>query len=234
MTNRDFKINAEALKSEFGFKSCYLLNDWESIGFSLAGTSSQDIQFLQTGEPFNKTAFMIGPGTGLGAAFISESLVFPTEVGNTKFTFHKILTDNGVRNVDGFNVLEDLLSGRGISRLYENFSGVLNSPEDVVRLCKDKDQNAIKAIDTFIDSLAIAISDMALTYMPGRGIFVAGGLMRTIYNFIDNERFINSFIGQRKSMHQELLQKMPIGIITREMTCLHGNLAFLTSQLMKS
>jgi glucokinase len=110
----------------------------------------------------------------------------------------------------------------------------LNSPEDVVRLCKDKDQNAIKAIDTFIDSLAIAISDMALSYMPGRGIFVAGGLMRTIYNFIDHERFINSFIGQRKSMHQELLQKMPIGIITREMTCLHGNLAFLTSQLMKS
>ena len=130
--------------------------------------------------------------------------------------------------------LEDLLSGRGISRLYENFSGVLNSPEDVVRLCKDNDQNAIKAIDTFIDSLAIAISDMALTYMPGRGIFVAGGLMRTIYNFIDHERFINRFIGQRKSMHQELLQKMPIGIITREMTCLHGNLAFLTSQLMKS
>ena len=90
------------------------------------------------------------------------------------------------------------------------------------------------AIDTFIDSLAIAISDMALTYMPGKGIFVAGGLMRTIYNFIDRKRFINSFIGQRKSMHQELLQQMPIGIITREMTCLHGNLAFLTSKLMKS
>ena len=95
MTNRDFKINAEKLKSEFGFKSCYLLNDWESIGFSLAGTSSQDIQFLQTGEPFNNTAFMIGPGTGLGAAFISESLVFPTEVGNTKFTLPLAVNDVG-------------------------------------------------------------------------------------------------------------------------------------------
>jgi glucokinase len=234
MTNRDFKINTDALKNEFGFKSCYLLNDWESIGFSLAGTSSQDIQFLQTGEPFNNTAFMIGPGTGLGAAFISESLVFPTEVGNTKFTFHKILTDNGVRNVDSFNVLEDLLSGRGISRLYENFSGVLNSPEGTVALAKEGDQNALKAIQTFIDALAMSASDLALTYMSGRGIYIAGGLMRTIYSFIDKERFLQHFIGQRKPMHQDLLLKMPIGIITREMTCLHGNLAFLTSELMKS
>jgi len=234
MTNRNFEINAEEIQQQFGFKSCYLLNDWESIGFSLAGTNTADIQFIQEGKPFNDTAFMIGPGTGLGAAFISNDVVFPTEVGNTQFTFQQILADAGVTNVHQFKVLEDLLSGRGISRLYENFSGVLNSPEDVVRLCKDKDHNAVKAIDTFIDSLAIAISDMALTYMPGRGIFVAGGLMRTIYNFIDHERFINNFIGQRKSMHQDLLQKMPIGIITREMTCLHGNLAFLTSQLMKS
>jgi len=59
-------------------------------------------------------------------------------------------------------------------------------------------------------------------------------LMRTIYSFIDKDRFLQNFIGQRKPMHQDLLMKMPIGIITREMTCFHGNLAFLTSELMKS
>jgi glucokinase len=131
-------------------------------------------------------------------------------------------------------VLEDLLSGRGISRLYENFSGVLNSPEAVVALAKEGDQNALKAIHTFIDALAMSASDLALTYMSGRGIYIAGGLMRTIYSFIDKDRFLQNFIGQRKPMHQDLLMKMPIGIITREMTCLHGNLAFLTSELMRS
>lgn len=234
MTNRDFEINAESIKSQFGFKSCFLLNDWESIGFSLASTDRNDIQFIQDGNPFNDTSLMIGPGTGLGAAFISNNIVFPTEVGNTQFTFQQILSDAGIQNTDQFKVLEDLLSGRGISRLYENFSGVLNSPEEIVKKVNEGDEHAIRSINVFIDALAKSISDLALTYMPGNGIFVAGGLMRTIYHFIDQDRFIKNFIGQRKNMHEELLKKIPIGIITREMTCLHGNLAFLTSEITKS
>lgn len=231
MTNRDFQINADKIKEEFDFKSCYLLNDWESIGFSLAGTSKENIQYIQEGLPFNNTAFMIGPGTGLGAAFISDDIVFPTEVGNTKFTFQKILADTGIKNIDQFEVLEDLLSGRGISRLYKNFSGVLNSPEDVLKKANQGDQNATKAINAFIDALAMSISDLALTYMPGRGIYVAGGLMRSLFQFIDHERFKENFILERKTMHKAVLQRMPIGIITREMTCLHGNLSFLSSKV---
>ena len=234
MTNRDFEINAESVKAQFGFKSCFILNDWESIGFSLASTDRNDIQFIQEGDPFNDTSLMIGPGTGLGAAFISNNTVFPTEIGNTQFTFQQILSDAGIQNTDQFKVLEDLLSGRGISRLYENFSGVLNSPEEIVKKVHEGDEHALRSINIFIDALAKSISDLALIYMPGNGIFVAGGLMRTIYHFIDKERFIENFIGQRKTMHQELLKKMPIGIITREMTCLHGNLAFLTSEISKS
>lgn len=234
MTNRDFEINAESIKAQFGFKSCFLLNDWESIGFSLASTDRNDIQFIQDGNPFNDTSLMIGPGTGLGAAFISNNTVFPTEVGNTQFTFQQILSDAGIQNNDQFKVLEDLLSGRGISRLYENFSGVLNSPEEIVKKVNEGDEQAFRTINVFIDALAKSISDLALTYMPGNGIFVAGGLMRTIYHFIDQDRFIKNFIGQRKTMHEELLKKIPIGIITREMTCLHGNLAFLTSEITKS
>lgn len=234
MTNRDFEINAESIKAQFGFKSCFLLNDWESIGFSLASTDRNDIKFIQDGNPFNDTSLMIGPGTGLGAAFISNNTVFPTEVGNTQFTFQQILSDAGIQNNDQFKVLEDLLSGRGISRLYENFSGVLNSPEEIVKKVNEGDEQAFRTINVFIDALAKSISDLALTYMPGNGIFVAGGLMRTIYHFIDQDRFIKNFIGQRKTMHEELLKKIPIGIITREMTCLHGNLAFLTSEITKS
>ena len=110
----------------------------------------------------------------------------------------------------------------------------MNSPEEIVKKVNEGDEHAIRSINVFIDALAKSISDLALTYMPGNGIFVAGGLMRTIYHFIDQDRFIKNFIGQRKTMHEELLKKIPIGIITREMTCLHGNLAFLTSEITKS
>ncbi|MEK9650488.1 MAG: ROK family protein [Gammaproteobacteria bacterium] len=234
MTNRDFKIDIGLTKEEFGFKTCHLLNDWESIGYSLASTDTKDIQFIQTGSSFNDTSLMIGPGTGLGAAFISKNVVFPTEVGNTRFTFQKILIDAGIKNIEQFSVLEDVLSGRGISRLHQNFSGEFISPEEIIKKRQAGDESAVKAINTFIDFIALSISDLALTYMPGSGIYMAGGLMRSIFSFIDHESFIKNFIGQHKPMHQELLQKMSIGIITREMTCLYGNLAFLNSKLMKS
>ena len=36
MTNRDFSINEKDIQDSFNFKTCHLLNDWESIGHSLA------------------------------------------------------------------------------------------------------------------------------------------------------------------------------------------------------
>ena len=38
MTNRDLSINEQELKCNLNLKSCSLLNDWESIGYSLSET----------------------------------------------------------------------------------------------------------------------------------------------------------------------------------------------------
>ena len=35
MTNRDLELNATDLEKELDVKECHLLNDWESIGYSL-------------------------------------------------------------------------------------------------------------------------------------------------------------------------------------------------------
>ena len=84
MTNRDFSINEQDIKNTFKFKSCYLLNDWESIGHSLAAYDSSDIAIIKDGTEFNDNSFFIGPGTGLGAALlIGDDHVIPTEIGNT-------------------------------------------------------------------------------------------------------------------------------------------------------
>ena len=33
MTNRNFEIDADEIRKKFNLESCYLLNDWESIGY---------------------------------------------------------------------------------------------------------------------------------------------------------------------------------------------------------
>ena len=63
--------------------------------------------------------------------------------------------------------------------------------------------------------------------MPGKGIFLAGGLMRTLYDFLDKKIFMDNFLVNRKTMHANVLAQIPIGMINQEMTCLHGSLNFI-------
>ena len=64
MTNRDFSINEKDIQDSFNFKTCHLLNDWESIGHSLAAFDEKDISLIKDGAEFNDNSFFIGPGTG--------------------------------------------------------------------------------------------------------------------------------------------------------------------------
>ena len=79
--------------------------------------------------------------------------------------------------------------------------------------------------------MAYLLSELALTYLPGKGIFLAGGLARSLQEFIYSENFKKNFLKNRRSMHIDLLSEIPIGIIQKQMTCLHGNLAFLSDKL---
>jgi glucokinase len=65
-----------------------------------------------------------------------------------------------------------------------------------------------------------------LAYLPGNGIYLAGGLMRSLLEFINMEEFSENFLINRKPMHAEVLQKISISLIQKEMTCLHGNLNY--------
>jgi hypothetical protein len=42
---------------------------------------------------------------------------------------------------------------------------------------------------------------------------------------------MQAFIATRKPMHAEVLKEIPLGVINAEMTCLHGNLAYLKQKL---
>jgi len=232
MTNRNFFIDEKDLSKKYNLDSAFILNDWESIGYSLHIFSQDEISFINQGNAFNDTALMVGPGTGLGAALVvDESIVLPTEVGNTSSFLHNILKELDINSFDEFNVIEDLISGGGIEKLHNYLTSKTLTSEEIINLCKDSSSDARRTIDTFLNAIAIVLSEFALTYMPGNGIYLAGGLMRSLNEFIDINSFMQAFIASRKPMHAEVLKEIPLGVINAEMTCLHGNLAYLKQRL---
>ena len=226
MTNREFTLDADAVLEKFNISSCHILNDWESIGYSLSLFTDDDMTQIVPGNSFNETALIIGPGTGLGAALvIRDNIVLPTEIGNSILSIDSLMVSSTLRNSSDFNVIEDLISGRGISNIYRHFSGVEKTSENIL-LNYHEDEMAKKSIDQFLISLSQVLSELALAYIPGNGIYLAGGLMRSLMMYIDTDDFTENFLINRKPMHKDLLQKISISLIEKEMTCLHGNLNY--------
>lgn len=226
MTNRSFTADADSIKDKFKLKQCHLLNDWESIGYSLDCTPEDKIEYIKDGISVNSNSLVIGPGTGLGAAFIIKNSVIATEIGNTTNWTSNLLNNFNISDTEQFSSLEDILSGTGISKLYKSKTGVDISAEEIIKKYYKDDIPAVNVIQGFIKCLALVLSDAALTYIPGNGIFLAGGLSRNLLPIIDKELFKNFFLDNKSSIHKDLLRKIKIGVITRELTCLYGNLNY--------
>ena len=138
----------------------------------------------------------------------------------------ELFSELGLENKKDFNVVEDLISGGGLAKIYSLFADKDISPEEIVG-SYHSDQFAQKSVDVFLTSLAQILSELALAYMPGKGIYLAGGLMRSLKEFIDLDLFMRNFVVNRKSLHADVLKQMPIALINQEMTCLHGSLNFI-------
>ena len=185
------------------------------------------MSFINKCDGFNQTSLVIGPGTGLGAAqVIEDNIVLPTEIGNSSLTLPKLFEDFEPMAIEDFNIIESIISGGGLKQIYKIFSNEEKSSEEIVSSFSN-DEFSQKAINFFLNSFSQILSELALAYMPGNGVFIAGGLMRSMHQFIDNSIFMKNFLMNRKSMHAKILSQMPIAIINQEMTCLHGSLNFI-------
>lgn len=225
MTNRNFIFNANDIKDKFSLRECFLLNDWEAIAYSYDYVSDS-IDFIKEGSQFNKNTLFVGPGTGLGAALsINNEIVLPTEIGNTTNSSLSLQKNFNIENSD-YLTLENYISGSAISAVYKIKTNIYMSSEEIYKKFTENDDIAIEVINGFIKSLAQALSDMALTYLPGNGILLAGSLIRTIYPNIDKEYFKELFIASKNDVHKNMLEMISIGVINKQRTPLYGNFHF--------
>ena len=228
MTNRNLEIDADAIKERFNLESCYLLNDWESIGHSIRTFSENDFDNFKEGEPFNDTFLVIGPGTGLGASVISGNNVIATEIGNTNLGLAALKSLLNI-NSDEFNVLEDVISGTGISKMFAIKTGNKVKSEEIFSLSLNGDKNAIEVIDMFTIAFARILSDLSLAFSSGGGIILAGSLSRSFFLIANKDLFNKHFTDGKSDIHKEILNKIGIKVANKGYTCLFGSLNYVNS-----
>jgi len=230
MTNRNLSISGTDVEKRLGASECYLLNDWESIGYSLPLMKDNDLKTIKPGNlDLQNTCLAIGPGTGLGFSVLryvkNTPYVYATELGNTKSFnayFSKLFeVDNNLE----FLVLEDFLSGSGIKKIFNEKSGENLTPEEVVSSYGNNDL-ATFVIDKFVVGLGVLLSDLALTFNAKGGIFFAGSIMRTISEMNAINMLKDNFENHHSEAHNEILKNISINLINKEHTPLYGNLNY--------
>lgn len=228
MTNRNFEIDADEIRKRFNLESCHLLNDWESIGYSIRTFTENDFDNFIEGEAFNDNFLVIGPGTGLGASVISGNSVIATEIGNTNLGLTALKSLLNIKS-DEFNVLEDIISGTGISKMFEIKTGKKIKSEEIFSLSLNGDNDAIEVIDIFTIAFARTLSDLSLSFSSGGGIILAGSLSRSFLSIANKDLFNKHFLDGKSYIHKEILNKISIKVVNRGYTCLFGSLNYVNN-----
>jgi glucokinase len=244
VTNLPWEIDAHALERLFDISRVRLMNDFAAAAHGIEALAADDLVTLQRGEAVaGAPRVVLGAGTGLGVAYMVADdggyRVIAGEGGHAGFapadTDQIALWDHihgGSHRVE----LEDVLSGRGLARIYEYLRAVRRHPESplVARDMAEGDSAAAiahgalerndplasVALDLFVSIYGAAAGDHALNVVARGGVFIAGGIAPKILPRLVAGGFIAAF--DAKAEFAALARQMPVHVVTNEKLGLTG------------
>ncbi len=246
MTNLGWTFSAQSLKAKIGFDNVYFINDYTAISMSIPLLTHSDLSVIHPAKSEEAAPRIIcGPGTGLGVAQLIKVGDFyeciSGEGGHGEFA------PNNLRQLKVLEALmvkfehvsaERLLSGQGIVNIYQSLAAIENiEPQQFdasqisARYINGSDPLCIEAMELFCDVLAQFLGNMVLNSGAFGGVYIAGGILPRIIDYIDTERFISAY--SKKGRFKNYVLNAPIYLITQEQPGLIGACVYLNQEKRK-
>jgi glucokinase len=238
-TNNHWLIDHRRLETRFPQSRVQLLNDFESIAYSIPVLADGDVESVGPVPPASKTKreltfAVLGPGTGLGAGglLVRGSGIYPIvgEGGHTGFApktpmQFKVL-EQLRRRFEGVSS-ERLVSGPGLENIYralceirgESASGI-TAAEIFSRVLGREDAVAAEAVGMFFEVLGQVAGDLALSLGAFDGVYLAGGIVKRYPDLLKNSDFRAGF--ENKGRHRGLMERVPTFLILHPQPGLMG------------
>ncbi|MDH7499295.1 MAG: glucokinase [candidate division NC10 bacterium] len=251
LTNAPLQVNPSSLKRRVGLRSLRLINDFAAIGYGINCLPRSDLlemppRSAATREDRRATRAIIGAGTGLGKSILiyddhlSLYIPHPSEGGHVDFPatlpWERDLVDFIRRRHRDRKAVsyEDLLSGRGLERIYQflreknialetPFSRRIDRAREKAPLISRysrQDETCRETFRLFLEILAKCARNFALDTLALGGIYLAGGILAKNLSHLEPELFRNHF--EDNDRHLEILQGIPIRVVTNYDVSLYG------------
>lgn len=241
LTNLDWHISGQEMRQAFGLDRFEVVNDFAAVASAVMQLTRADLSTITPGiRRENAPMAIIGPGTGLGVAAIlpikGEWVVVPSEGGHVSLASTGPLETEIMNRVGGgFEVsAETLLSGAGILRIYDALCGIhgkviaFNAPEQITEAAvAGSDELAVTAIEVFCRLLGGFSGNVALTYGATGGVYLAGGILPVIRDFLVESQFVTCM--KNKGAMSQYLDSLPVELIMTPNAGLIGAATWLKS-----
>ena len=172
---------------------------------------------------------VIGPGTGLGvSALMPSGDILPSEAGHVGFApvdQHQSDLLAVLRKRYQRVSVERILSGSGLANLYWancHLQGQCRElpAAEITAGAQANDPLCRKAVDDFLAILAAFAGDVALMTGASRGVFLSGGILPRLLDFLDEEAFLGHF--RAKGRFHDFNTAIPLAVVLAEQPGLRG------------
>jgi glucokinase len=248
MTNLDWTIDEATLTRATGAQHVALLNDLQAQGHALGHIAPENLRqvFGTASTDANAAKLVIGVGTGFNAAPVHETpggrYVAASECGHVNMPLRNeadLRLARFVETAHGFPGVEDVLSGRGLERLFAFVSTEAGTPSELsaadimsgINLHDDANL-ANETARLFVRLLGAEAGNLALTHLPFGGIYLCGGVSRAIAPYLDMMGFEAAF--GDKGRFAGFMQNFAMSVIEDDYAALTGCAVFLTQQAARA
>lgn len=243
MTNINWSFSVRETEAAFGLDKLLIVNDFTALAYATSALGQADLVCIKQG--IQKSAApraILGPGTGLGMASlipVSERWI-PVcgEGGHTAFAprgDEEIALCQVMQKNEGYISKEALLSGSGLERIYRSLAEVRHLNAEPMAASKisglavsNADKLAVDALNIFCAVLGSAAADQALTVGALGGVYLGGGILPRVQEFLKKSPFEARF--KEKGVMSHYMNDIPVYLIVADEPALIGAAALLAEQ----
>ena len=238
MTNLDWAIDRDTLARATNAETVAILNDLQAQGHALSSLDQGSLRpiIAASGDAPSTQAvrLVVGVGTGFNAAPVFETsagkFVPPSESGHANLpirTEQELRLCKFVSTAHGFPAIEDVLSGRGLERVYAFLGQDAGDPhdmaaKDIMAACaQQNDVRAAEAAALFSHILGTVCGNLSLIQLPFGGVYLVGGVARALAPYLGQFGFADAF--RDKGRFAGFMSNFAVSVVEDDYAALIGS-----------
>lgn len=226
LTNLDWKIDRETIQTATGAGVADVINDLPAQGLALNDLTADSTKLLKAGDVSQGTRLVFGLGTGVNIVPVHQVgdvlHAPPCEGGHMTLPYRadQAALCDWLRAERGYPSVELVLAGQGIENLYEFHKKQKLPAAEVVQGYQSGDGASKAAMRDYAELFGAIVGDLALAHLPFGGIYLTGGVARSVAPILLELGFEDSM--RDKGRFGDLAGSFQISLIDDDFAALKG------------